>query len=217
MKELLRDKDDCTLQKILDPSKHRAGRKRVISKEEETMIVQRLMHVANRGFPVGPAVLKSIMARIAADGRTGFPNVIPSDEAIRNFRARHREITYRAHENKDLSKRRGENYEHVKTYVDVLRHLDRDFPGMLHDGDRVWNMDETSVDIEFGQKLKAFVAANSHHGPAKVSTTVSGGGKHVTAVIAISASGLLAPPFSLPRGIIEWHNGFGRSGRAIMH
>lgn len=69
------------------------GRKSVLNAEEESMIVERLRFAARRGFAVDRSGIKRIMAGIACDGRQDWRNVMPSDETVRAFRARHREIT----------------------------------------------------------------------------------------------------------------------------
>ena len=112
------------------------------------MICNRLIYAASRGFAAKKLDVKCLMARIACDGRNEYYDGFPSDGVVRSFRARNRSITYRNSEKKDLAKLQGENYGHIKTYADVLRQVDRDFPGMLHDPERIWNMDETSVSAE---------------------------------------------------------------------
>ncbi len=67
-------------------------------------------------FAVGKDTLKSSMSQIASDGRTSWKDGVPSEDATRAFRARHREITFRNAENKDRSKFRRESFDHVRGY-----------------------------------------------------------------------------------------------------
>lgn len=193
--------DEEQLSSLLDPMSNRAGRKRILSDDEEEMICERLKFAASRGFAVEDDDVKQLMVQISLDGQKDiFGDSLPSDDLIRSFRTRHRDITYRSSEDKDLARIRGENYEHVKTYANLLSQINQDFPGMLHDPDRVWNTDETAVSAENSIAKKAFTTSDSHHGGFKCVSTRKGPGKHITAVIAVSASGRIAPPFLIVAG-----------------
>ncbi len=61
-------------------------------------------------------------------------------------------------------------------------------------------MDETNVSCEFGQRLKVFGSSATHHGGFVSSSATSGSGTHVTAVIAVSASGRKSSPFFIVAG-----------------
>ena len=58
----------------------------------------------------------------------------------------------------------------------------------------VLNMDETAVSAEFGQPVKVFGAADTTHGGFRAAPE-SGSGKHITVVVAVSASGRKPLPF----------------------
>lgn len=70
---------------------------------------------------------------------------------------------------------------------------------MLRDPDRFWNMDETSVDVEYGEWEKYFTSSSRHYGGFKA-VGKDWNGKHITEVIAASAFGLVAPPFFIVAG-----------------
>ena len=91
----------------------------------------------------------------------------------------------------------GENFGHCKTYEAALRMVEEKHPGIFNDPLRLWNMDEKTFSSEYGKKTKVFSPADSNHGGFRVSTIGSGWGKHITAVMAASPSGLLTPPFLL--------------------
>ena len=93
-----------------------------------------------------------MMSQIAADGRLGWKGNAPSDDSVRPFRARNREICLRTTESKEEVKLKGKSYSHVQTFFDELVKIKKRFPGMLEDGDTVWNMDESSVETKFGKK-----------------------------------------------------------------
>ncbi len=73
----------------------------VLTSEEETMSTERLIYDGKRGLAVGKDTLKPFISQIASDGRPSSKDGVPSEDAIRAFRARDREITF-----KDRSKYR---------------------------------------------------------------------------------------------------------------
>ncbi len=96
--------DDVTLEKMLCPSTYKRGASK---SEEEAMLTERLIYAGKRGFAVGKNTLKSLMSQIASDRRPSWKDGVPSEDAIRAFGARHREITFKNAEKKDRSKFRG--------------------------------------------------------------------------------------------------------------
>ena len=69
------------------------------------MIKQRMKYASARGFALDKDMMRTIMARIAADGRDGYKTVtgLPSGDTIRAWRARNRDVTYRHAENKRVA------------------------------------------------------------------------------------------------------------------
>ena len=110
-----------------------------------------------------------------------------------------RDITLRTAENKEQGKLHDENYGHVYTFVQVLKAVQSEFPGIYFEPDRLWNMDETSVSTEFGEKEKVFGASDTHHGGFR-SISSNRSNKHITAVVAVFASGRKTPPFFIMTG-----------------
>ena len=83
----------------------------------------------------------------------------------------------------------------------MLRRFEVSNPGLLKDPDRVWNMDETSIDAEHGKREKVYGSSSTHHGGFRNSDNSKGSGRHVTAVIVVS------PPFlviSRKRKYADW-------------
>ncbi len=103
-----------TLEKMLCPSTYKRGASTVLTSEEEAMLTERLFYAGKRGFAVGKDTLKSLMSQIASDGRSSWKDGVPSEGAIRAFRARHRETTFKNAEKKDRSKFRKESFDHVE-------------------------------------------------------------------------------------------------------
>ncbi len=46
----------------------------------------------------------------------------------------------------------------------MLKDVEKSNPGILSDGDRVCNMDETSISCELGKRTKGFGSPQTHHG-----------------------------------------------------
>ncbi len=87
--------DDVTLEKTLCPSTYKRGVSTALTSEEEAMSTERLIYDGKRGFAVGKDTLKSLMSQMASDGRPSWKDGVPSEGAVRAFRARHREITFK--------------------------------------------------------------------------------------------------------------------------
>lgn len=166
LKELLRLKDQDGIERKLNKTVS-PGRRTVLSSTEQKMIVDRLLFGASRGFAMGVDDVRDMMSRIAADGRVGWKNGVPSPDAVRAFRARYRELTFRNAESKEIAKLNAENYEHVQHFFGILTDLDRKHKGLLANPNRIVNMDETAVDATYGKREKVFTASTSHHGGFK--------------------------------------------------
>ena len=150
----VRGKDESLQEKLVNPSRNRAGRKPVISRDESVMIKDRIKYAAKHGFAMSVEDMKSVMYGSASDGRKPFrtDTGLPSADSIRHCRAVNRDITYRNVENKDAAKLHAENYDHVASFAKVLRDVRNDFPGIFQNPYRLWNLDETAVSCEYGKK-----------------------------------------------------------------
>lgn len=85
------------------------------------MIVERLLFAVSRDYAIEVYSLKEMKARDALDGRIGYPKELPSDDAIRAFRARHHDLTVRAGESKEASKLRAENSGQVQGFFKIYK------------------------------------------------------------------------------------------------
>ncbi len=77
---------------MLCPSTYKRG---ASTSEEEAMLTELLIYAWNRGFAVGKNTLKSLMSHFASDEGPGWKDGVPSEDKIRAFGARHREITFK--------------------------------------------------------------------------------------------------------------------------
>ena len=194
-------KNTSELAKLLNPAQNRAGKRTVLSSEEESMIKDRLKYAAERGFAYDANMLANVMREIASDGRKSYSTAsgTPSKEAIRSFRARHRDITYRCAENKHTAKLRAENLDHVATFTRALQNVEKDHPTIFNNSDKLWNLDETEICADTGRKIKVFGSSSTHHGGSRAQHGRAG--RHVTAVMCCSASGKICPPTFIISGV----------------
>ncbi len=65
----LYENDEAALAKILSPSLYKAGKTTMLTNEEKTMVVERLIFAAKRAFAADKDSLKSLMTRIASHRR----------------------------------------------------------------------------------------------------------------------------------------------------
>ncbi len=135
------ENDDVTMEEMLCPSTCKKGRSTLLTSEEDAMLTERLIYAGKRWLAVGKYTLKSLMSQIASDGRPRWKDGVPSEGAIRAFRARRREITFRNAVNKDRSKFRGKSFDHVGGFFNILKDVEKSNPGILSDGDGVRNTD----------------------------------------------------------------------------
>lgn len=77
------------------------------------------------------------MDRIAADIRKRYSGGVPSMDALRAFRSRHRDITFRAQEPKETVKLNAEQREHVNPFFDIIKGIEQTFPGLLQKPHRI--------------------------------------------------------------------------------
>lgn len=204
-----RESDPLALAKMLDPHGNRAGRRPVLTRVEQEMIVKVAERAELRGAAIGIEQVKILIADICNDGRSGFKNLVPSDACIRKFRAENRTLTVRTHRPKDIAKVKAESYHHVKSFQSALQHAEKDHPGLYARAEKVWNFDETHVNSERNRKHKVLSSTRIHQGAATRVSGIGKGGKHVTDVVAVSASGDLAELFLIVEGeyvMTGWFN-----------
>ena len=196
LRKALHEGDQEQLQKLLNPAMFRAGRKTVLSKSAQHMIFKTAIFDSERGRAWNMTDFRISMGKIATDGReNSFKGTVAGAASLRQFRVDNPDITFRNKVNKEISKQRGESFDHVKTFEGVLQNIFENNPEIARDPNKIWNMDETGIDCEFGQKEKVASSSSSNHSGSRISADGSGTGVHVTCVVAVSASGLRCPPF----------------------
>lgn len=85
------------------------------------------------------------MSQIAVDGRPCWKRNAPSDETVRSFGVRNREICLQTTANKGEVKRKGKTTVICKLFLtNVSQYL-----GILEYGGREWSMNESAVEMKF--------------------------------------------------------------------
>ena len=65
----------------------------------------------------------------------------------------------------------------------------------------MWNMDEATIDIEYGRQKKVSTDLKSNHDGAWALVRSAGRGKHMTLVVSASAAGQKCPPFIIIQSV----------------
>lgn len=128
------------------------------------MLVERITFAAASGFAMDMDDIRQAMSRIASDGRRAWNGGVPSDAAIRSFRARHTGMSFRARTQKDAAKIKAEDPEHQKSFSQVLKEVERWNLGIFADPACLWNVDETAVLSEYGKNRKVFGPSKARGG-----------------------------------------------------
>lgn len=104
------EKDSCCL--TIDQCKR--DRKPIITSEKSHIINQRLKEAAEEGFAFDSDQFRSVLSKVAAGGRPGYKNAIPSAYEIRFYRAQNRKIADKKVKNKEHAKSEALIYDHVE-------------------------------------------------------------------------------------------------------
>lgn len=155
--------------------------------------MDKTIEAAKKCFAVNCTPMKSIQGQIAADGRKSFSKGVPSSDAVWSFRACHRELTYRTSQCVSLSRLEAEKPSHIASLRDVIVDLQKPFPVVFLDPRKIWNWDETAVCGEYGRNFKCFTSSLQRQGGSGLG--IKDAGKHLTAGLAVTACGNIAPLF----------------------
>lgn len=146
--------------------------------------------------------LKEVVVFTAADGRSRFKNGSPSDDAIRARRACNRNITLRVQENNNIQRLSAQTHDHVLTFQNAIQAVENFNPSIHSTAGCVVNFEKTKVDGKYGELIKIFRLSNTHHNGFQLASLSNNNGRHVTAVIEISASGKKTPSFPSLLGLL---------------
>ena len=195
----LKKDDKAQLSCLLNPVDFHRGRRTVWHASQATQLNKKIKEAAENGFAVDASGMKFVLQQICNDGRRSYQHGAQSSAAIRTYRAKNRDISYRHTENMDADKLRAENHDRIESLAHRLREIATNHAGIFDNPLQIWNLDETHVNGEFGERVKGFSGVHSYH--SGFTAVKKGPGRHMTAVIASAASGHLALLFVIASGV----------------
>lgn len=174
----------------------RPGRKTILTKSEETKIVDWIHCLGKQGFPVSKEQLKQGVAKLVEnlDRPNTFKDGMPGKHWLAKFLARHPTVAKRVaqtlptHRNKITEQDVRNWFDRVKSYFENNNLL-----GVLEDDSRVYNCDETAFFL--CPKEKDVLVKK---GSKRVYNRVANDDKEcLTVLVNVSAGGKIAPPMIL--------------------
>lgn len=171
-----------------DPS---LGCKTVLSQEQEKLLVQRLLYLANIFYGITPLELRRIVYTFATENklrhRFNTATKLAGKDWYYGFVRRHPEICLRKPEPTSINRIAGFNREAMKKFYDNLEFVYDEYELRSHD---IYNVDETGFNVV--QKTSKIVA---QRGQKQVGKAVScERGRNITGIFAMSAAGTYIPP-----------------------
>lgn len=118
------------------------GVKAVLSPEEESLIVDFLIRMCDRGYGLSPSALKMKVYEITKNRVTPFKDGIPGGGWMRWFKHRHPELTIRASQGLESARAKALCPENVQSLYDNLDEL---YNLHHYPPERIWNCDESGA------------------------------------------------------------------------
>ena len=118
------------------------GVKAVLSPAEESLIVDYLIRMCDRGYGLSPRALKMKVYEITKNRSTPFKDGIPGGGWMRWFKRRHPELTIRASQGLEIARAKALCPENVKSLYDNLEQL---YNLHHYPPERIWNCDESGA------------------------------------------------------------------------
>lgn len=179
------------------PLSARKGPSSILSKEEETNIVDWLMYSAKRGFPVSKSQLLDYIQKFLTETKrkTPFTNNRPGRHWYGAFMNRHPELSSRIAQNLTIT-RASVSEDALRQWFDRVAENHRSNNLLNIEPDRVFNCDESAfMTNPKGDRVIV------QKGAASVYQIVSGNEKEcVTVLFMFSAAGVMAPPMIVFEG-----------------
>jgi hypothetical protein len=179
-----------------------AGRPTVLSKEEEELIVERLLLHGNWGFPLTSADLCHVIkAYLDSMGRTTrFVQNMPGPDFVTGFLQRHPELTVRK-ANMIKRARAGLSRETVQEFFDRFAITAKDIPPC-----NIFNYDETNMQDNPGC-VKAIFKKGTKYAEQVRNHSKSA----ISVMFCCSATGQLLPPYVVYKGA-NCYEAWGQNG-----
>lgn len=167
-----------------------------------------------RSFAIGISDLWVIYGKVAGEMDRQFKNGVPSPELDRDFRARHRDMKVRSHEQKDAAKIHAEYIEHLSYLNCSLHILFEKHPKLQTDAWRTCYLYETEIFAKLGQQSKLVSDLASKSSVERMGIII-GKGKNSISVMNFFAWKKL-PPFFIFGKNSWWRTGPSSSTRSSL-
>ena len=118
------------------------GMKAVLSPEEESLIVDFLIRMCDRGYGLSPSALRMKVYEITKNRWTSFKDGIPGGGWMRWFKRRHPELTIKASQGLESARAKALCPENVKSLYNNLEQL---YNLHHYPPERIWNCDESGA------------------------------------------------------------------------
>ena len=166
------------------------GREDSVSAEDEAALVDYLVYMAERGYPLTRKILKQYVIEIVK--RSGNHNNMnlekgPSDKWLRKFLKKNPKLSMRSPHGIDPGHRTVGQDEFDRFY-DLL---EDELKVINNDPSRIFNMDETGFSSRSKSNPSKVIAPRGCRQAFSIKLNISG---HVTLVATISADGRILPP-----------------------
>ena len=193
-------KGACLVQHGTNP-----GSKTVLSAEEEEALVQYLVYMAKRGFPLTHKMVMAyawaIAKRAGSAGRFN-PEYGPGKHWWSNFQKRHPELTLRKSDKLDCCWAEAYSAEVVDEYFDLLENVLKE-NNLINAPRQLYNCDETFLPLDTTREMVVTLKNTKH-----VYSQAQGTSDHITMLCGASVAGIPLPPMiifpkAFPGGMFE--------------
>lgn len=174
----------------------KAGRKRCIPEEIENATIDKVIAVAQAGFPITKRqfLVKVGLLVKKMNLKTMFKDNVPGDDYWRCVKARRPDLVIRSPEGCNTNRMRGMNEEVVNKYFDDLMYIMTSL-GLQEKPECIWNADETGMQFS-PIPSKVLAKRGSRELLARTNNTKDS----ITLMVTINAKGQAMPPLCVTKG-----------------
>ena len=179
------------------PKQQNRGRKRVLTDDEEKLIVTALLFLGDSNMPLDRDDIRAIVKEFIKDSgrQTPFHDNCPGIDWLISFEKRHPEITKKRGEILTIARAKNMTPDVVNGFFDKFEKV-VDENELALSPNSIWNCDETGLNTDHRSK-KVFVAKGKKDVYIKSATA---GKTNYSVLVCGSASGSLMPPYTIYKG-----------------
>ena len=179
------------------PKKQRPGPSRVLTDQEEKLIVTALLFMRDCNMPLDRDDVRAIVKEFIQDTQrpTPFKNNCPGKDWLISFEKRHPEVSRKRGEILTLARAKGMTPEVVNAFFDMFEKVVNENEMALLP-ECIWNCAETGLNTD-PRSQKVFVARGKKDVYLKSATA---GKTNYSVLVCGSAAGDLMPPYTIFKG-----------------